>query len=87
VDYPPGRYSSQLHRHPAELAGTLTAMRKSDNKVEQLEQKLNTLAWLHAELEYHFKRATIMQALQSMQPQLAEMLMSRVANGKEEATA
>jgi hypothetical protein len=62
-------------------------MRKSDDRIAKLEQQVNTLAWLHAELDYQFKRATIMQALQSMQPQLAEMLMARATNGKEEATA
>jgi hypothetical protein len=51
---------------------------KVDARVAQLEEQVQTLIWLHAELSYAIKAAAAAQMAQQLQPQIQQAILQRL---------
>lgn len=62
----------------------------SDNptyRIAELERKVDTLSWLHAELVYALRLSAAIQYAQSVGPQLQQQVVDQIMSGQITAPA
>jgi hypothetical protein len=58
-----------------------TSAAKLAERVEQMQEQIDTLAWLHAELAYALKKAAAQQMAAKMGPQIQEAILQKIMSG------